>query len=229
MTEPPPLPTPRRIWPTFLLGIFAANLIGGILFILLFKFIGVHKESDISVLAVPNLFLVPFIAGLVAAWFWRKLNRTISIRILDSLGTSLLSRRCIHSSARRGSLPRHGFSRDLGNDLCRYSGRPLVIQPKHDGKIAAQHFPAPDFADGWRFRLRSSDIDNRNGRNSDPRPTGKSLAARPRISRNSRSAILLDLSARSSLSDQDDKRRQLRWRGSPMYFQRRHRDQGTRG
>lgn len=91
MTEPPPLPTPRRIWPTLLLGMFAANLIGGILFTLLFKFIGAHKESDISVLAVPNLFLVPFIAGLVAAWFWRKLNRTISISILDSLWTSLLS------------------------------------------------------------------------------------------------------------------------------------------
>jgi hypothetical protein len=91
MATPPPLPAARRIWPTLLLGMLAANLVGGILFTLLFKFIGAYKESQLSTLAVPNLFLVPFIAGLVAAWFWRKLNRTISISILDSLWTSLLS------------------------------------------------------------------------------------------------------------------------------------------
>ncbi len=90
-TEPPPLPTPRKIWPTLLLGMFVANLVGGILFLVLLKFIGAYKESNVSVLAIPNLFLVPFIAGLVAAWCWRKLNRTISISILDSLWTSLLS------------------------------------------------------------------------------------------------------------------------------------------
>lgn len=91
MTAPPPLPASRKIWPTLLLGMFVANLVGGILYTLLLKFIDAHKESNLSVLAVPNLFLVPFVAGLVAAWFWRKLNRTISISILDSLWTSLLS------------------------------------------------------------------------------------------------------------------------------------------
>ena len=91
MTAPPPLPAPRKIWPTLLLGMFAANFVGGILFTILFKFIGAYKDSQLSVLAVPNLFLVPFIAGLVAAWFWRKLNRTASISLLDALWTSLLS------------------------------------------------------------------------------------------------------------------------------------------
>lgn len=90
-TEPPPLPKPARTWPTLLLGMFAANLVGGVLYLGLFKFIGAYKESDLSVLAIPNLFLVPFIAGLVAAWSWRKLNRSIAISILDSLMTSLLS------------------------------------------------------------------------------------------------------------------------------------------
>ncbi len=49
----------------------------------------VYKDSPASVLAVPNLFLVPFIGGLVAAWFWRNLNRSVAVSLLDALWTSL--------------------------------------------------------------------------------------------------------------------------------------------
>jgi len=91
MLEPPPLPSQHKVWPTLLLGAFAANLVGGLLFMGLIKLIDVYKSSSISSFTVPNLFLVPLIAGMVAAWVWRKLNRTVVLSILDSLGTSLLS------------------------------------------------------------------------------------------------------------------------------------------
>ena len=70
---------------------FLANLVGGVLYYFLFKFISAYKSSNESVLAIPNLFLVPFLAGMVAAWCWRKLNRSFAVSFLDALGTSLLS------------------------------------------------------------------------------------------------------------------------------------------
>jgi hypothetical protein len=57
----------------------------------LVRFLGAHKESQAGVLTIPNLFLTPFIAGLVAAWCWRRLNRTAFQSLLDALWISLLS------------------------------------------------------------------------------------------------------------------------------------------
>lgn len=87
--EPPPLPPPRKVWPTLLIGMIVANLVAGGLFL------GVTKLSEIynrpkDWVAVPSFFLVPLVAGLAAAWCWRRLNRSIAISFLDSLWTSLL-------------------------------------------------------------------------------------------------------------------------------------------
>lgn len=68
-----------------------AGLASGIVFTLLVKFIFAHKETQAGVLAMPNLFLIPFIGGLVAALCWRGLYRTIGQTLLDALGASILA------------------------------------------------------------------------------------------------------------------------------------------
>lgn len=45
-----------------------------------------RSENDLP--AAP-FFLVPFIGGLVAAWFWRNLNRSVAISLVDACWTSL--------------------------------------------------------------------------------------------------------------------------------------------
>ncbi len=91
-TQPPPLPPPagRRAW-LLIVGMVAGNLVAGILFAGLVRFIGAYKESQISVFAAPNFFLLPLIAGLIASWFWRSLNHSVAATALDALWSSLLS------------------------------------------------------------------------------------------------------------------------------------------
>ena len=84
--ETPPPPPPRQSIVPMLLGIFVANAIGGVLLFVLVWLIGAYKNSDVTTLiAWPSLFLIPFFVGLVAAWFWRELRRTLGWSFLDAL------------------------------------------------------------------------------------------------------------------------------------------------
>ena len=89
MTDVPPTPKPTRPVLTLLIGMLVANLAGDVLLfgvaVLVAQFTGDTK----GVLALPSFFLLPFIVGLVAAWFYRRLNRSIGITFLDALWVSL--------------------------------------------------------------------------------------------------------------------------------------------
>ena len=75
-----------------LLGTLIANAIGGVLLFAVTWFAATHKNQDVSTfVAWPSFFLIPFILGLVAAWFWRRLNRTIAWCFLDALCVSLVA------------------------------------------------------------------------------------------------------------------------------------------
>jgi hypothetical protein len=90
MDQPPPLP-PRNSAVQLILGIVVANAIGGLLLFAVTWLIGTHKEPGMSnLIGWPSFFLVPFIVGLVAAWFWRRLGRTIGWSFLDALWVSLV-------------------------------------------------------------------------------------------------------------------------------------------
>src|SRR3954468_21762096 len=91
MDAPPPLP-PRDPIAPMLLGIFVSNAIGGVLLFALMWLIGASKNSDISAfIAWPSFFLIPFFVGLVAAWFWRGLRRTLGWSFLDALWVTLVA------------------------------------------------------------------------------------------------------------------------------------------
>ncbi|MEA3186617.1 MAG: hypothetical protein QOD99_447 [Chthoniobacter sp.] len=88
---PPPLP-PRNVFWTLLLGILVSNAIGGTLLFAVTLFVGAYREQDVSALVTwPSFFLIPFLVGLVAAWFWRRLNRSLAISFLDALWILLVS------------------------------------------------------------------------------------------------------------------------------------------
>lgn len=67
-----------------------ANLVGGALLVGIKTFVPLSKR-DFEVLIYPSFILLPLIIGLVAAWFWRHLNRSLAITFLDALWVSLLS------------------------------------------------------------------------------------------------------------------------------------------
>src|SRR4051794_1872210 len=91
MDVPPPLPPRRALW-QMLLGMFVANAIGGALLFGLVSLIGAYKNSDVTALiAWPSFFLIPFFVGLVAAWFWRGLGRTLGWSFLDALWVTLVA------------------------------------------------------------------------------------------------------------------------------------------
>jgi hypothetical protein len=86
-------PTPSRPQPTIvtlLLGMVAANIIGGALLFGVTKFLSLYKGQFEGILAYPSFVLLPMIVGLVAAWFWRRLNRTVAWNALDALCVSLI-------------------------------------------------------------------------------------------------------------------------------------------
>jgi hypothetical protein len=90
MDVPPPLPPTRPLW-RLILGMVIANAAGGALLFAVTLFVGAYKNNDISTLVMwPSFFLIPFLVGLVAAWFWRGLNRTLGWSFLDALWVSLL-------------------------------------------------------------------------------------------------------------------------------------------
>jgi hypothetical protein len=89
MDAPPPLPPTRPVW-QLLLGILVANAIGATLLFAIMFFVGTSRSSDLSTfVAWPSFFLIPFFVGLVAAWFWRRLHRTLGLSFLDALWITL--------------------------------------------------------------------------------------------------------------------------------------------
>jgi hypothetical protein len=91
MHEPPSPPPRSPVW-QLLLGILVANAIGGALLFGATLFAQAFKNSttDFGALARPSFFLIPVIVGLVAAWFWRRLDRTLGWSFLDALWVSLV-------------------------------------------------------------------------------------------------------------------------------------------
>ncbi len=89
MSEPqtlPPSPSRLRV---LLGGMLAANLVAAALFFGVKLMVGSFHGIDDHLLAVPSLFLVPLVAGFVAAWCWRRLRPTISDCLIHSLTTTL--------------------------------------------------------------------------------------------------------------------------------------------
>jgi hypothetical protein len=74
-----------------LLGMLVGNAVGGALLYAGVLFLGGYKSGYEGPLVWPSLILLPFIVGLVAAWFWRRLNRSVAISFLDALWTLLVS------------------------------------------------------------------------------------------------------------------------------------------
>jgi len=89
MDEPPPLPPSRPIW-QLLLGMAVANAIGAaLLFLVILAVDAVRGRAD-ALIAWPSFFLIPFFVGLVAAWFWRSLNRSLGWSFLDAFWVTLM-------------------------------------------------------------------------------------------------------------------------------------------
>jgi hypothetical protein len=89
MTEPPPLRPHDRLV-TLLIGIGVANLVGGGLCFGITKLSEVYKGPNEGWLIWPSFFLLPLLMGLIAAWFYRHLNRGVGITFLDALWVSLV-------------------------------------------------------------------------------------------------------------------------------------------
>ncbi len=90
MDVPPPLP-PRNVAWMLVLGVLVANAIGGSLVFAVTLFVGAYREHDVfALVAWPSFFLIPFLVGVIAAWFWRRLNRTLGWSFLDALWVTLV-------------------------------------------------------------------------------------------------------------------------------------------
>jgi len=90
MTEPLPPSKPARPILTLIIGMLVANLVGDVLLFGVAVLVAQFKGDTQGVLAVPSFLLLPFIVGLVAAWFYRRLDRSIGITFLDALWVSLV-------------------------------------------------------------------------------------------------------------------------------------------
>lgn len=87
-TSPPP-PPPRPIG-QLILGILVGNAAGGAILYAVSLFAGEFKQQS-GALVWPSFILIPFIVGLVAAWFWRRLNRSLALSFLDAFWVLLVS------------------------------------------------------------------------------------------------------------------------------------------
>src|ERR1700731_2950221 len=90
MTDISPAPKPARPILTLIIGMLVANLVGDVLLFGVAVLVAQFKGDTQGALALPSFFLLPFIVGLVAAWFYRRLNRSIGITFLDALWVSLV-------------------------------------------------------------------------------------------------------------------------------------------
>jgi hypothetical protein len=66
------------------------NAVGGALLYGIALLPGGLKDAR-DVVIWPSLIFLPFIVGVVAAWFWRRLERSLAISFLDALWTFLVS------------------------------------------------------------------------------------------------------------------------------------------
>jgi hypothetical protein len=89
MTGPPPLPPQNRLV-TLLIGMALANLVGGVLCLGVTKLNAIYKAPSEGLFIWPSFFLLPLLVGLIAAWFYRRLSRSLAISFLDALWVSLV-------------------------------------------------------------------------------------------------------------------------------------------
>jgi hypothetical protein len=90
-SSPTPLP-PRNVVSIMIIGTLIANAVGGAMLAGVVWFVGAYKNSDVATFVVwPSFFLIPFAVGLVAAWFWRRIYRTIGWTALDAVLVTLVS------------------------------------------------------------------------------------------------------------------------------------------
>lgn len=75
---------------TLLIGMAVANLAGGVLFFAVAKLSETYKGPNEGFFMIPSFFLLPLLVGLIAAWFYRRLNRSLGITFLDALWVSLV-------------------------------------------------------------------------------------------------------------------------------------------
>src|SRR6266480_3110970 len=136
-TTPPPLP-PRNAALQIFLWALVANGIGGVLLAVINWFVRAHTQEDISTFVVwPSFFFLPFFVGLLAAWFWRRLNRTIGWSFLDALGLIALGESVYHSEG-----------------LAVVTDRIIINAPPAKVWPHVLAFPTiPDPASYWIFRL----------------------------------------------------------------------------
>jgi hypothetical protein len=90
METPPPIPANRSVWQSLLFGMVVGNAVGGALLYGISLLPGGFKEAR-DLVIWPSLILIPFVVGIVAAWFWRRLERSLAISFLDTLWTFLVS------------------------------------------------------------------------------------------------------------------------------------------
>jgi hypothetical protein len=90
MTEILPSLPPRRPIVTLLLGMLLANLVGDALLFGVTKLFSLYKDQTQGVLILPSFVLLPLMVGLIAAWFYRRLNRSLGLTFLDALWVSLV-------------------------------------------------------------------------------------------------------------------------------------------
>lgn len=86
---PPPFP-PQDRWKVLLIGMAVANLAGGALCFGVAKLSEIYKGPNEGWFMLPSFFLLPLMVGLIAAWFYRRLNRGLGITFLDALCVSLV-------------------------------------------------------------------------------------------------------------------------------------------
>jgi len=89
--SPPPLP-PRNAVTIMIVGTLVANAVGGTLLAVIVWLISAHKNSDVTTIIVwPSFFLIPLIVGLVAAWFWRRIQRSLAWTALDAVLVTMVA------------------------------------------------------------------------------------------------------------------------------------------
>jgi hypothetical protein len=86
----PPFPPPQNRLATLLIGMGVANLVGGGLCFGITKLSDIYRGPNEGWLIWPSFFLLPLLMGLIAAWFYRHLNRGVGITFLDALWVSLV-------------------------------------------------------------------------------------------------------------------------------------------
>ena len=75
---------------TLLIGTGVANLVGGVLCFGMVKLSESYKGPNEGLFVIPSLILLPLLVGLIAAWFYRRLNRSAAVTFLDALWVSLV-------------------------------------------------------------------------------------------------------------------------------------------